>query len=110
MAIYQIVTLDRYQMPTLQSWRENPEDAEAEMESCKQCWPEQEFWIEQGTHHITQKCRGCETLQCNERYDAHGITTGLWCESCYNSNEYPYRRDKYPTIETHGHGETLGFD
>ena len=46
----------------------------------------------------------------SERFDAHGITTGHWCDGCYDANSYPYRKDKYPTIETHGYGERLDDD
>jgi len=34
------------------------------------------------------------------RSDAYGIYTGIYCEECYNSNKYPYRKDRYPTAET----------
>lgn len=51
-------------------------------------------------------CRGCER-EGEERSDAYGISTGYWCDSCYNSSKYPYRKDKYPTIENHGYGERL---
>lgn len=70
---------------------------------------EYEQW-ESGTYHIIKlfSCRGCRTHDgVEERHDAHGISTGHWCESCYNSSNYPYRKDKYPTIETHGYGERL---
>jgi hypothetical protein len=55
-------------------------------------------------------CRGCEDGEGQEQYDAHGISTGYWCYECYDSNRYPYRKDKYPTIETHGYGERLEND
>ena len=55
-------------------------------------------------------CRGCEDGEGQEQYDAHGISTGYWCYECYDSNRYPYRKDKYPTIETHGYGERLEDD
>jgi hypothetical protein len=42
-------------------------------------------------------------------YDAHGITTGYWCDDCYENN-YPYRKDFYPTMETHGFGDRLEDD
>tara|TARA_R110002020_G_scaffold22078_1_gene74704 strand:+ start:778 stop:1092 length:315 start_codon:yes stop_codon:yes gene_type:complete len=56
-------------------------------------------------------CRGggCEAEYAEERHDAHGITTGHYCDECYENN-YPYRKDKYPTIETHGYGERLSED
>ncbi len=52
-------------------------------------------------------CRGCQSDDAEMKYDAHGVQTGYWCYDCYNSSKYPYRKDKYPTIETHGHGERL---
>ena len=32
------------------------------------------------------------------------------CHECYESDKYPYRKDAYPTIETHGYGERLTED
>ena len=60
-------------------------------------------------------CRGCQEydngkIGIQERHDAHGITTGHWCYDCYEGEKYPYRKDKYPTIETHGYGERLSED
>lgn len=55
------------------------------------------------------KGRNCESGDINLRYDAYGIPTGNYCNSCYENN-YPYRKDKYPTIETHGYGERLDDD
>jgi len=64
-------------------------------------------------HYVKEfiTCRGdsCEN-EGNEQYDAHFISTGYWCEDCYNSSKYPYRKDRYPTIETHGYGEQLNDD
>jgi len=58
-------------------------------------------------------CRGCleyvDDVQL--RYDFHGIETGHYCGKCYNDDDkYRYRRDAYPTIETHGYGERLNDD
>jgi hypothetical protein len=61
-------------------------------------------WIDQVVN-----CRGCES-EGEEQYDAHGISTGYWCHECYESSKYPYRKDRYPTIETHGYGERLSDD
>jgi hypothetical protein len=55
-------------------------------------------------------CRGCEDGEGEEQHDAHFISTGYWCNDCYESDRYPYRRDKYPTVETHGYGERLSDD
>lgn len=41
-------------------------------------------------------CRGCSTKEnVSEQHDAYGYSTGYWCDSCYESNRYPYRRDRY---------------
>jgi hypothetical protein len=55
------------------------------------------------------ECRGCES-EGEEQHDAHGISTGYWCHECYESSKYPYRKDRYETIETHGYGERLSDD
>ena len=52
-------------------------------------------------------CRGCEK-KCEDGYqsgelvhhywarsDAYGIYTGLYCDKCYDSDKYPYRKDRY---------------
>jgi len=43
------------------------------------------------------------------RFDAYGIYTGLYCGKCYRDN-YPYRKDRYPTMEYDGYGEQLEPD
>lgn len=53
--------------------------------------------------------KGCSDKHAQPRCDAHGIPTGSYCDKCYDTN-YPYRKDKYPTIETHGYGERLEDD
>lgn len=47
-------------------------------------------------------CRGCHKTDeqlpndyVSEQHDAYGISTGYWCDGCYNSDSYPYRKDKY---------------
>lgn len=101
------MTMDRYNIPVLQQLCDSKEEAEKEMENCKSCWADDVWWIEEGVSNVTQKCKGCQTPEAYERSDAHGITTGIWCEECYNSSKYPYRKDRYPTMETHGYGEYL---
>lgn len=69
--------------------------------------------LELGTYYTIQiiPCRGCGCDEAMERHDAHGITTGYWCDPCYeDGSKYTYRKDKYPTIETHGYGERLEND
>ena len=52
--------------------------------------------------HDEIQCRGCNqshdenpNIYAHMRYDAYGIPTGYWCDECYESDKYPYRRDKY---------------
>ena len=52
------------------------------------------------TSHIC--CRGChQSNQMNPnvwvelQYDYYGIETGYWCNDCYESDKYPYRKDAY---------------
>lgn len=63
-------------------------------------------------YYITKihTCRGsgCDLVG-HERHDAYGISTGYWCHDCYE-NRYPYRKDRYPTIEHDGYGERLDDD
>lgn len=73
-------------------------------------WNQAEMHLEEGNHVITfYTCRECSE-QGEMRYDAHGLPTGYWCEEHYNSSKYPYRKDLYPTIETHGYGERMDDD
>ena len=51
-------------------------------------------------------CRSCEEQEGDMRYDFYGIATGNYCDECYD-NDYPYRKDRYPTIEFDGDGERL---
>jgi hypothetical protein len=44
------------------------------------------------------------------RNDAYGFYTGLYCDDCYNSDKYPYKKDRYETIEYDGCGEQLESD
>jgi hypothetical protein len=90
----------------LQSWHESRKEAEAELKRLEQVFPEYEFRIEEGTDYIYTKCRGCQTVYAEERFDAYGITTGHWCDDCYENN-YPYRKDRYPTMEHDGYGDYL---
>ena len=94
----------------LQSWHESREEAETELAHLQGCFPNDEFWVQEGTDYIYTKCRGCGTVHASECHDAHGITTGHWCDACYDSDKYPYRKDRYPTQETHGYGDYLEPD
>lgn len=95
--IWQVVTYEpKYTtIKKCYSWFTTEEKAKEELEKCLKYYPTREFWIEKGTDHIRLKCRGCSTVHCNLKYDAYGIETGYWCEDCYNSSKYPYRKDRY---------------
>lgn len=64
------------------------------------------------THTINAvvPCRGCGSHESDERHDWYGITTGHWCDDCYESNRYPYKKSRYATEEYDGYGERLGED
>ena len=40
------------------------------------------------------KCRRCNSTDVSEKHDYYHISTGYWCENCYENN-YPYRKDAY---------------
>ena len=90
--IYQVINRNT---DKLYNWFESQEKAEAELEECRQNWPNEIWEIEEGTSHIYIKCRGCESVYCNMQHDVYGIPTGNWCDECYNSDKYPYRKDQY---------------
>jgi hypothetical protein len=96
-------------MPFLVSFHESEEEANKRLQELKGD-DRHDWWVEEGTEHISGKCRGCSNPYADNKFDAHGISTGHWCNSCYNSNKYPYRKDRYPTMETHGFGECLEYD
>ncbi len=61
------------------------------------------------TYYINKShsCKGCNAPDAHERCDAYGIFTGYYCDDCYENN-YPYRKDRYPTMENDGYCEYLG--
>lgn len=80
----------------LQSWHESREEAETELADIEKMFPNDEFRIEEGTDYIYTKCKGCETVHAYERSDAYGISTGHWCDKCYDDpSKYTYRKDNY---------------
>lgn len=92
--IWQVLT--NAEMGTsLYRWVEGQEAAIDALKDAEECFPDNEFWIEEGTEYIYKKCRHCGTVHANERSDSYGISTGVWCEVCYNSSNYPYRKDRY---------------
>lgn len=38
--------------------------------------------------------KGCESTDTTERTDFYGLSTGYWCDDCYENN-YTYRKDAY---------------
>jgi hypothetical protein len=53
------------------------------------------------------QCKTCSN-EGETRYDYYGISTGVHCDTCYTSPNYKYRKDRYPTMEYDGYGDTLG--
>jgi len=91
--IWQVLT-GRGSVPTLQSWHETKEAAEKDLADCQRAWPKHDFWLEPGTDYIYTKCRHCESVHASEQTDHYGISTGYWCDDCYE-HHYPYRKDAY---------------
>ena len=92
--VWQILYEDRHHLPCLHSWYETKEKAEEMLTDLRKCFPKAEYSLEQGTDHINDKCRGCETIYTQERHDHYGNSTGYYCDECYENN-YPYRKDAY---------------
>lgn len=72
----------------------------------------QEGIIEDSFYTVEEHaCRGCQSCKptVEERHDYYGITTGHWCDDCYENN-YPYKKERYATVEYDGYGERLRFD
>ena len=59
--------------------------------------------------HPKPICRGCHKKgdDVEMRYDAYNIPTGEWCDACYDSDKYPYKKEKY---DYRGAGERLDND
>jgi len=80
----------------LVSWYEKEEDAQTELQELQKLFPREDYRIEEGTDYIRKKCRGCNTIHAEMRYDYYGIETGIWCDKCYDDPKvYHYRKDKY---------------
>ena len=71
-----------------------------------------EFDYSWDTHCVIQffecKGHGCDE-EGFERYDWYGISTGHYCDKCYETN-YPYKKERYATEEYDGYGERLDTD
>lgn len=64
------------------------------------------MWDHYGDGYYIRKvitCRSCDS-EGYMRNDAYGISTGYWCDSCYDSSKYPYRKDRY---DYEAYGERL---
>lgn len=107
--VYQVLGEDSHGFPVCVYWTHDKEEAEKYAASMREMFDE-DYFVDKGTEFIKGKCRKCDSIFSMERFDAHGITTGNWCDKCYDSDNYPFRKDKYATIETHGYGERLNDD
>lgn len=81
---------------------QSKEEAEAEVKFWDEVSPELHVEIIKGTDYIREKCRGCNDVTYSDRYDHYGIPTGYWCDKCYDSNKYPYRKDAYDPYNDYG--------
>lgn len=104
--VFQVLTYGRYGEIECYCWFYSKGDADNKLIECKELFENSEFWIEEGTEHIIHKCRGCEDIEADERHDAYGITTGYWCDDCYENN-YPYKKYRY---DYEAYGERLDED
>ena len=70
-----------------------------------------DFEFSFATHSIIQvvSCRCCDR-EGHERHDWYGISTGYWCDECYWSNRYKFKKQRYATQEYDGFGERLSDD
>jgi hypothetical protein len=93
--IWQVISIDRQGHESLQSWHKSKVEASIELKECEQRWTDCEFYLEEGTDWIRTLCRECQSPDGEERFDHYGISTGHWCDDCYNSRKYPYRKDAY---------------
>jgi hypothetical protein len=74
-----------------------------ECSSCSRLQGRHDMWFEDNLcercHENLPRCRECGTKDTKEivesRCDAYGYGTGDWCDKCYDSDKYPYRKDRY---------------
>ena len=83
-----------YGIPACQAFYDTKEEADASLPGYIELWPDCDWWVEEGTEWITNKCRHCNSPEADEEFDFYGMSTGHWCRDCYENN-YPYRKDAY---------------
>jgi hypothetical protein len=100
-----------YQIMKYQVFNQKTGEVECEFYTRQDAEETIEFEFDWDTHTILRvvECRGCDN-EGHERHDWYGISTGHWCDECYESNRYPYRKSRYATEEYDGYGERLSED
>ena len=66
--------------------------------NCKGCRkPDKEFPNLFQDYDIGEQVHYCPPVTEHRwsRTDAYGIFTGIYCDKCYDSDKYPYRKDRY---------------
>ena len=93
--IYQIIKETRIG-EKLVIWYDDETQAKTELQELETMFPDENYRIEEGTDYIYKKCRCCQSVYAEMRFDHYGIETGVWCDDCYNDpSEYTYRKDAY---------------
>ena len=91
--IFQVVNSDT---DTLVVWFASQEEADRFIAEQRKYFPnDPAMHVIPGTDYIYLKCRECGSVWVDERHDHYGISTGHWCDKCYDSPKYPYRKDGY---------------
>jgi hypothetical protein len=90
---YQVLTAQEG-CPECVRWTEEEKEANQIVKEYNELWPHNEYYVEEGTVYIAEKCRNCGSPDCDEQSDHYGISTGYWCSECYE-HHYPYRKDAY---------------
>ena len=103
---YQVLANDRRGNVFCIDWTTSEAEATKMKSDLAIQFPKEEYWVEQGTHYILGKCKKCGSPEAQERSDAYGISTGMWCDYDYKNN-YPYRKDRY---DYEASGERLDDD
>ena len=62
---------------------------------CKK--PDKDYPVKFQDYEVGQEVYECPPVSMHRwaRRDVYAIFTGLYCDECYNSNKYPYRKDYY---------------
>ena len=66
--------------------------------NCKGCRkPDKDFPKLFQDYEVGETVHNCPSVTEHRwaRNDAYGMFTGIYCDKCYDSDKYPYRKDRY---------------